>query len=84
MQLIREAFFRDCISVVVDTLLPRFEALGYVLPHFDDLTPVVLTFCLALTNNARGDVYVLPHFDELTHVVIRAFSAFIILPFAEV
>ena len=23
--------------VVVDTHLPRFEALGYVLPHFDEL-----------------------------------------------
>ena len=40
-QLIRE-FFRDCIFVVVDTLLPRFEALGYVLPHFDELTYVVI------------------------------------------
>ena len=41
VQLIRE-FFRDCIFVVVDTLLPRFEALGYVLPHFDELTHMVI------------------------------------------
>ena len=42
VQLLRE-FFRDCIFVVVvDTLLPRFEALGYVLPHFDELTHVVI------------------------------------------
>ena len=39
VQLIRE-FFRDCIFV--DTLLPRFEALGYVLPHFDELTHVAI------------------------------------------
>ena len=46
VQLIREVF-RDCIFVVdVDTLLPRFEALGYVLPHFDEPTHVVLTFCI--------------------------------------
>ena len=43
VQLIRE-FFRDCIFVVVvvDTLLPRFEALGYFLPRFDELTHVVI------------------------------------------
>ena len=41
VQLIRE-FFQDCIFVVVDTLLPRFEALGYVLPHFDELTHMVI------------------------------------------
>ena len=41
VQLIRE-FFLDCIFVVVDTLLPRFEALGYVLPHFEELTHVVI------------------------------------------
>ena len=40
VQLIREVF-RDCIFVV-DTLLPRFEALGYVLPHFDELTHVAI------------------------------------------
>ena len=39
MQLIRE-LFRDCICV--DTHLPRFEALAYVLPLFDALTHVVI------------------------------------------
>ena len=39
VQLIREAF-RDCIWV--DTHLPRFEAVAYVLPHFDALTRVVI------------------------------------------
>ena len=33
-------FFWDCICV--DTHLPRFEALAYVLPHFDALTHVVI------------------------------------------
>ena len=39
MQLIREVL-RDCICV--DTDLPRFEALAYVLPLFDALTNVVI------------------------------------------
>ena len=30
------------IAFVVDTQLPRFEALAYVLPHFDELTHVVI------------------------------------------
>ena len=38
-QLIREGFFE--IAFVVDTHLPRFEAVGYVLPHFDAPTHVV-------------------------------------------
>ena len=33
------------VVVVVDTHLPRFEALAYVLPHFDELTHVVI--CLS-------------------------------------
>ena len=38
VQFLREVF-RDCMFVVVvDTHLPRFEALAYVLPHFDALT----------------------------------------------
>ena len=40
VQLIRGGFFRDCICV--DTHLPRFEAMAYVLPHFDVLTYVVI------------------------------------------
>ena len=44
MQLIREVFFEISFSfvVVVDTHFPRFEALAYVLPHFDALTHVVI------------------------------------------
>ena len=42
VQLIREAFFDIAFVVVVDTHLLRFEALAYVLPHFDELTHVVI------------------------------------------
>jgi len=33
-------FFRDCICV--DTQLPRYETIAYVLPHFDALTHMVI------------------------------------------
>ena len=36
-------FFEIAFVVVVDTHLPRFEALGYVLPHFDALTHLVIS-----------------------------------------
>ena len=35
-------FFEVAFVVVVDTHLPRFEALAFVLPHFDALTQVVI------------------------------------------
>ena len=35
-------FFEIAFVVVVDTHLPRFEALDFVLPHFDALTHVVI------------------------------------------
>ena len=35
-------FFEIAFVVVVDTHLPRSEALAYVLPHFDELTHVVI------------------------------------------
>ena len=35
-------FLEIAFVVVVDTHLPRFEALAYVLPHFDALTQVVI------------------------------------------
>ena len=35
-------FFEMSFVIVVDTHLPRFEALAYVLPHFDELTHVVI------------------------------------------
>ena len=36
----KRGFFE--IAFVVDTHLPRFEALAYVLPHFDALTHLVI------------------------------------------
>ena len=38
----KRVFFEIAFVVVVDTHLPRFEALAYVLPHFDALTHVVI------------------------------------------
>ena len=35
-------FYEISFVVVIDTHLPRFEALAYVLPHFDALTQVVI------------------------------------------
>ena len=35
-------FFEVAFVVVVDTHLPLFEALAFVLPHFDALTQVVI------------------------------------------
>ena len=35
-------FFEIAFVVVVDTHLPPFEALAYVLPHFDALTHVMI------------------------------------------
>ena len=42
VQLIREVFFEIAFVVVVDTHLPFFEALAYVLPHFDELIHMVI------------------------------------------
>ena len=42
VQLVREVFLRLHSFVVVDTHLPRFEVLAYILPHFDALTHVVI------------------------------------------
>ena len=41
----KRGFFE--IAFVVDTHLPRFEAIAYVLPHFDALTHVVVRVSLA-------------------------------------
>ena len=43
----KRGFFEIAFVVVVDTHLPRFEALAYVLPHFDALTRVVILVSLA-------------------------------------
>ena len=56
VQLIREVFLEIAFVVVVDTHLPRFEALAYVLPHFDALTHVVI-----LVSSA----FIFPRFAEV-------------------
>ena len=38
----KRGFFEIAFVVVVDTYLPRFEALAYVLPHFDELIHMVI------------------------------------------
>ena len=53
VQLIREVF-RDCICV--DTHLPRFEAIAYVLSHFDALTHVVIRVSLAFIFQTFAEV----------------------------
>ena len=46
VQTYKEGFFQDCIF---DTHFPRFEALAYVLPHFDALTHMVIRHFDALS-----------------------------------
>ena len=49
-------FFEIAFVVVVDTHLPRFEALAYVLPHFDELTHVVIRASSAFIIQAFAEV----------------------------
>ena len=44
------------IAFVVDLHLPRFEALAYVLPHFDALTHVVIRVSSAFTFQTFAEV----------------------------
>ena len=46
--------FRDCICV--DTNLPCFEAIAYVLPHFDTLIHVVILVSLAFIFQMLAEV----------------------------
>ena len=57
MQLIREVFLEIAFVVVVDTHLPRFETLAYVLPHFDELTHVVIRASPAFIIQAFVEVF---------------------------
>ena len=50
-------FFEIAFVVVVDTHLPRFEALAYVLPHFDELTHVVIRASSAFIIQAFAEVF---------------------------
>ena len=57
VQLIREVFLEIAFFVVgVDTHLPRFEALAYVLPHFNVLTHVVILVSSAFIFQRFGEV----------------------------
>ena len=51
----KESFFE--IAFVVDTHLPRFEAPAYVLPHFNELTHVVIRASSALIIQAFAEVF---------------------------
>ena len=50
-------FFEITFVVVVDTHLPRFEALAFVLPHFDELTHVVIRASSAFIIQAFAEVF---------------------------
>ena len=56
LQLIGEVFFEIAFVVVVDTHLLRFEALGYVLLHFDALTLVMIRVFSAFIFQTFADV----------------------------
>ena len=53
----RGRFFEIAILVVVDTHLPPFEALAYVLPHFDELTHVLIRASSAFIIQAFAEVF---------------------------
>ena len=55
------------IALVVDLHLPRFEALAYVLPHFDTLTHVVIRVSSA---------FIFQTFDEFCYSVFVNCSSF--------
>ena len=61
VQFIREVFF------VADTRLPRFEALAYVLPHFDALTHVVIL---------ASSAFIFQRFAEVLYSVFVKRSSF--------
>ena len=50
-------FFEIAFFVVIDTHLPRFEALAYVLLHFDALTHVVIRVSSAFIFQTFAEVY---------------------------
>ena len=60
-------FFEISLVVVIDTHLPRFEALAYVLPHFDALTQVVIRV---------SSVFIFETFAEVCYSVFVNHSSF--------
>ena len=70
MQLIGEVFFEIAfVVVVVNTHLPRFEALAYVLSHFDALTRVVTVICVS-------SAFIFQTFAEVCYSVFANCSSF--------
>ena len=63
-------FFEIAFVVVVDKHLPRFEALAYVLPHFDALTHVVIRVSSA---------FIYQTFAEVGYSVFVNRSSFVLL-----
>ena len=55
----KRGFFEIAFVVVVNTHLPRFEALAFVLPHFDELTHVVIRTSSAFIIPAFAEVFIL-------------------------
>ena len=60
-------FLEIAFSFVVDTHLPRFEALAYVLPHFDALAHVVILV---------SSVFIFQRFAEVWYSVFVKRSPF--------
>ena len=52
----KAGFFEIAFVVVIDTHLSRFEALAYVLPHFDALTHVVISVSSAFIFQTFAEV----------------------------
>ena len=50
-------FFKVAFVVVVDPHLPRFEAIAFVLPHFDEVTHVVIRPSSAFIIQAFAEVF---------------------------
>ena len=63
--------FEIAFVVIVDTHLPRFEALDFVLPHFDALTHVVI-----LVSSA----FIFQTFAEVCYSVFVTRSSFKVAP----
>ena len=63
----KEDFFEIAFVVVVDSRLPRFEALAYVFPHFDELTDVVIR---------ASSTFIIQAFAEVCYSVFVKRSSF--------
>ena len=55
--IIEGGFFDIAFVVVVDTHLPHFETLAYLLPHFDELTHVLIRASSAFIIQAFAEAF---------------------------